>query len=92
MLTQVKKYTRHYFTWEHMRELDKIDFCVITLVGVDINVYLFFVGVVRVPDYCFSSSFPQTQPGHLATAVPHSIPPAVKPRKVDTLFASHAYN
>ena len=56
MLTRVKKYTRHSFTWEHMRELDKIDFCVITLVGVD-NVYLFFVGVVRVPDYCFPPPF-----------------------------------
>ena len=85
MLIQVKEYTRPSFTWEHMRELDKIDFRVITLADVDINVWLSLVGVVRVQDYCFSS-FPQTQSGHLATAVLHSIRPAVKPRKVDTPF------
>ena len=55
MLTQVKKYTRHSFTWEHIRELGEIDFCVITLVGVDINVWLSLVGVVRLLFFSLSS-------------------------------------
>ena len=44
------------------------------------------MGVVRVQDCCFPSSVSQTQSGHLTTAVPHSIPPDIKPRKVDTPF------
>ena len=68
-----------------------MNFCVITLADVHINVWPSFVGVVRVQDSYFSSSFPQTQSGHLTTATFHSIPPDVKQRKVDTAFLLSKY-
>ena len=61
--------------------MDKINFYAITLMLMWTSCVMY----ISTEYNCFFS-FPQTQSGHLATAIPHSIPPAVKPRKVENPF------
>ena len=58
-----------------------IIFCLLNSLLFDIHIYSLAMNHIRE----YSTLFCQTQPASLATAVPHAIPPVVKPRKVGNI-------